>query len=795
MRFFEIHRGGKDMTSKEVKQPTAGNAFFIEERTNFKINLLKNPNYFGTFPGLGNVVKQIEYNTTYEQLTCLGLNPGTGFEAEGTLEAIVQIKLANGYDSGPCGPGSTEWVRFYVEDGSTWTDLGATGVTVYNLPDSTFPVSYAVSINLPHVKKFCTAENVLNVRAILSWEFEPPANQPSFVPVWGNAVNARVQIAPAFFEEVPISSLIGSGLVKIDPVVESSVDLSERLPVKAVQPLSFGDLKDLYTNTKVPAHRYGFADATKLRTKSLEKVIAAASALKGLKITSTNLAIGADLAAILGAIEVPNGDTTYEQLTCAGYNPQTRTLEAVISIKSNDGYSGSLCTAGSYEYVSFFAFFGGVWTALGAAQVNVHDLNSVTPGNPVNYAVVRVSNLTSEVCESLTSIPLRAILSWQIMPSGPDFIPFWGNVFNTYVQPQISAGIQGEHAQLLRVNDVGIIGIQYSVNPQLMGDYLANPTGVFGDCNDADNSPFGGVIAIECDFNPKPSSTFDPITGTVLPGTHPIIYQAFITPPAGPRFQLTNQFGIGVFPTNPPISDPEVVITQQASAPYGPVNGGVATAAYYTYYESADGQVVNPRVAASFLAGGQAEGNYTVEIDGFAWDGLMYQPMAPQSKTFYVYNGYVPGGNAPEDTLSLTSAADCGNIAVGDIITGQYSVTDEFFGIVTVAMTPVTLGGIPIAMPTVYLSNFNDGPESVVYDGANTYGTSGTFTIYTGNYDPNKDPTNNKQPNQIPLPPCGYTIQLWAWDRALVGTLGGTNCEGHYSQEAVGFCLVAPTVG
>jgi hypothetical protein len=776
------------MANNEANLATAGKAAFFEERSNFKANLLKNPNYFGTFPGLGDVVKEIKYNTTYEKLACLGLNPGTGFEAEGTLEAVIHINLPSGYDSGPCGAGSTEWVRFYVEDGATWTDLGATGVTVYNLAGSTFPVSYAVAIDLEHVKKFCTVENVLNVRAILSWEFEPPANQPHFVPVWGNAVDARVQIAPAFFEEVPISSLIGSGLLKIDPVVEASIDVTETLPAKAQQALSFAQLKELYANTSVPLHRFGFADAAKVGAKPLEDVISAANAVKNLTATSTNLSVGADLAAILAAIEGLEGDTTYEQLTCAGYNPQTRTLEAVISIKLNGGYSGSLCTAGSYEYVSFFAFFGGAWNAQGSAQVNVHDLTAVTPGHPVNYAVIRLSNLTTELCESLTAVPLRAILSWQTVPTGPDFIPVWGNVYDTHVQPQINTGIEGENARVLRIGDVGVIGIQSSVNPSLTGDYLANPTGVAEDCNNADDSPFGGTIGIEGAFTLNPAGTFNPVTGMPLPGSHPVLYQAYITPPSGPKFQLTNGFGIGVFPIGAPITNPEVVIPQQAVVTPYPVNGGASTALYYTYYESADGQLVNPRVVAWFAAGGLPEGNYTIEIDGFAWDGLMYQPMSPVSKTFYVYNGYIPGGERPEPTLGLTSAADCGNITVGDVITGFYSVADEFFGSVTIEMTPLNLGATPIAMPTVYLSNFNDGPETVVYDGTNTFGTSGTFTIYTGATDPNKTP-----PTQTPLPPCGYTIQLTATDRALVNT----TCNPHVTQEAVGFCLVAPppTIG
>jgi hypothetical protein len=775
----------KEETSQAATSSSAIDAF-QQERNNFKINLLKNPNYFGTFPGLGSVVKQIQFNTTYEQLNCLGLNPGSGFQAEGTLEAVVQLNQATGYDSGPCGAGSTEWVRFYVKDGNTWTDLGVTGVTVFNLAGSPLPVSYAVSIALPHVKKFCKVENVLNVRAILSWEFGPPANQPNFIPVWGNVVNARVQIAPALFEVVSIESLIESGLVKIDPEVAPSVDLKETLPAKALHPLSYAELKNLYANSKVPAHRYGFTAAKQLVAEPLEKVLAP-GALQAQK----NLAVGAELSAILAAIEISNGDTSFEQLTCAGYNPQTRTLEAVIEIKASAGYNGGLCTPGSYEYVSFYAFFSGAWQALGTAQVNVHDLQSVQTGGPVNYAVLRVSDVTSELCSTLTAVPLRAILSWQTVPAGPDFIPFWGNVFDTHIQPQISDGIQGEHARILRIGDVGIIGIQKSVNPDLAGDYLANPTGVAEDCNNAHDSPFGGTIGIECDFTPKPSGAFDPVNGTVLPGAHPIIYQAFITPPGGSPGQLMNQFGIGVFPINAPIGNPEVVITQKAVPPYGPVNGGALNALYYTYYESADGQLVNPRVVANFLAGGLPEGNYTIEVDGFAWDGALYQPMTPQSRTFYVYNGYVPGGNKPLDTLDLTSAADCGNITTGAQITGQYSVTDEFFGVVTVDLTPVSIGNIPVAMPTVYLSNANNGPDSVIYDGTNTSGTSGTFIIYTGNYDPNKDPHNNKQPNQTPLPACGYTIQLVAWDRALVNT----TCSGHRSDEAVGFCLVAPKAG
>ena len=51
----------------------------------------------------------------------------------------------------------------------------------------------------------------------------------------------------------------------------------------------------------------------------------------------------------------PQGNTTYEQLVCIGYRPQLKRLDGVVQIKQSGGYSGGICTAGSQEYVRFFA--------------------------------------------------------------------------------------------------------------------------------------------------------------------------------------------------------------------------------------------------------------------------------------------------------------------------------------------------------------------------------------------------------------------------------------------------------
>ena len=54
----------------------------------------------------------------------------------------------------------------------------------------------------------------------------------------------------------------------------------------------------------------------------------------------------------------PNdGNTSYEELECVGYNPKLETLVATLRVKKDAGYSGGLCTAGSREYVTFYADF------------------------------------------------------------------------------------------------------------------------------------------------------------------------------------------------------------------------------------------------------------------------------------------------------------------------------------------------------------------------------------------------------------------------------------------------------
>jgi hypothetical protein len=772
---WQCERGAETeefMAQDDTKSAGTAQVALPTERIQFKSLVLGNPNYFGTFSKFGGkVIKAMSGDTAYEQLTCLGLNPGSAI-----LEAVIDIKQSSGYGTNACGTGTIEYVRFFVEDGSGWHDLGLSSVQVFDV-SGPLPLSYAVSVDFTEARKFCFTENIVQVRAILSWEWAPTAGDPGFIPVWGNVLNARVQVAPRLLIEIPISELIAQKTISIDPGILKEVDTAQPLPASPLKPLSFGELKALYANTKVPSHRFGLQLATKISSATIDLALA--------QITPSNVSISSlltadDLAAILAGLAKTSGDTQFEQLTCAGYNPQTRELEGVIQIKQSSGYAGGLCTNGSVEYVSFYAFFGGAWNALGTAQVQVHDLTAASATNPISYAVFQLSNLTSMPCETLAGVPLRAILSWSTPATGPNFIPVWGNVLNTHVQPQITAGVS-EGLELMRIGRVEVSSIDSSTG-------LAMPYPPVADDCVGNSSPFGGAPTVEGAFFPaNADSVFDPVTGMVLAGAKPIIYQAWVTPSGGTRTQLTNGFWIAIYsPTiNPPIGN--VNFFQTTGPAPGPVAGALPGAVYYTYYESG-AQLVDPRALAVFDTSGLPEGNYTIEIDGFAWDtGLsQYVAVLPvQSRLIHVYNGFphdeptepVLGGpivevpeQRPQLFITITApAGDCGDVPVGATISGSYSVTDEFFGSLSLGLVQITVGGIIQPENPVILTVVSPpGSNPVAYDGTNTTGTSGAFTLDTTG-----------------MTPCGYTILLSSWDRALVSD----SCQGHYNQEGVGFCL------
>ena len=184
---------------KETAKPAP--EFEIQlERQHFKTLLAKNPNYFGNLPkSLFGPQVNIVSNTSYEQLTCVGYNPDTTI-----MEATFSIKKTNGYSGNLCTPGSLEYVRFYMDlhDGIGFRDQGSIAVNVHDIPSekdctgkSIFPISYVATLKKKTNKySHCSKPLLPVLRAILSWDFEPPADSPEWRPVWGDVIECEVQL-------------------------------------------------------------------------------------------------------------------------------------------------------------------------------------------------------------------------------------------------------------------------------------------------------------------------------------------------------------------------------------------------------------------------------------------------------------------------------------------------------------------------------------------------------------------------------------------------------------------------
>jgi hypothetical protein len=129
----------------------------------------------------------------------------------------------------------------------------------------------------------------------------------------------------------------------------------------------------------------------------------------------------------------PQGDTAFEQLVCIGYRPQLKRLDGVVRIKQSSGYSGGICTAGSQEYVRFFASTdnGANWTDLGLTSFTVWD---VSGPKPLEFDVSIPVDLAAKCCKDTNLVLIRGILSWEVPPTDPAGPIVWGNGLDVTVQ-------------------------------------------------------------------------------------------------------------------------------------------------------------------------------------------------------------------------------------------------------------------------------------------------------------------------------------------------------------------------
>jgi hypothetical protein len=484
-----------DELKKSVhKAQVSAQQAFAKERGVFKSLLLTNPNYFGNLAeSVFKPVLSIAGNTFYEELGCVGYHP-----QQRRLEAVIYQYQPSGYGSDECGPGTPEFVRFYLsfDHGVTWVDQGMTSLQAYNIPEGTEGskrLEYAVSL-APHMPlRFCVSDLLIQVRAILSWNNPPPANQPNWLPIWGNRRDATILIEP--LRLFPPKDLFEFAKVKLPASIKDLIDLDTPIPAKT-KALTAVELASLYAGKGVPVHRFAF--------KELAAFAASSTALSAENFLSQLPGIQID-PSIIGQLFPTDGDVSFEELKCIGLDPNTPdTLVGVIQVKKDSGYSGGPCTRGSKEYVTFWADFdgnGSFETCLGTADVTVYDVTGTAPQD-VFYAVRLPVDLSPyrQDCHKPKVVRIRAILSWNVpVPCAtPNKVPTWGNREETLINIAPSA-----QAPAGRIAILG--GIPVSM---IDGSGLTTPTAVFATNNQA---PDG--LGRPCPFAARVSVQGSPIAG------------------------------------------------------------------------------------------------------------------------------------------------------------------------------------------------------------------------------------------------------------------------------------------
>ena len=737
-----------------------------------------NPNYFGNLKvSPFEPVKVIKNNTSYEELMCVGFNPH--FER---LETVVHIKRSSGYGGNICSAGTPEYVRFYVDLDNTgdWEDIGMVSFTAYNIPGDK-PLEYDLSITLDAKKKFCFVKNLPKIRAILSWRDPPPADTPDHTPVWGNALEARIQI-----EELKIfiiKDLLKMPNVSIPDEMLNIFDLEKEVDLKAPKKLSIPELAHLYKDKGVPKHRFGFTKINEIMGKSglqLNKIAHENVSLPDeIPLIHPLVDIGFDPIEIPDIIEkfipIPLGDTTYEELKCVGLNTNQDVLAGVIEVKKPNGYLSDLCGAGSDEYVAFWIDWGdgAGWSYVGTTLVNVHDINDM-PGQGLQYSVflpVNLSGRRQPCADGAKVVKVRAILSWEVAPPSwnPHYIPRWGNRKQTLVHITPGPIIEeGDHTPFLSV--VGNMGID-DIDPSTG---LATGTGVMAAFT-ANKSPFGGVITITGHIAFPPNS----FTGGGMSAT-PLKYKIFVrrSLPGEPWQQLNNSFNVKL-------------VNQVGSLFIGPYNHTqkIDPNGYYTYLEDLEGnerRFVEGFVLAKWVTGATMEGIWEIRMEAFdPVTATTYLALNPDS-TQQIIKVRIDN-EWPAPSIDITGythdgvfkpAEACGTFRKGDIIHGTYSFFDDYFGRLSVWAEPTSpaSGGKLCVQPGAILCNAVSTwktPPSISrsYPAVPTTGESGKWALDTSD-----------------MQPCGYIVRIHGHDRAIIDS----GFIGHYGGSSVGFCLLKP---
>ncbi|ADI28948.1 hypothetical protein [Methylotenera versatilis] len=632
-------------------------------RSNFPKLIVGNPNYFGNLSGADFLqpIQQIQGNTHYENLGCLGLQPQFNL-----LKAVVYINQDSGYSGQLCSAGSQEYVRFYLsfDDGVTWIDQGVTSLNVHDVKHEG-RLEYAVEMPVDIKKHSCKKPNQLLARAILSWNVAPPANTPNYTPVWGNVVNAHVLAQPA--QSLVLKDLIDASILK---EVSELVDVELKIPTTHL-PVNYAALERSYNEAQLAPHRFAYP--------LVQEIMAHPSKLSALQVLPKHL-LGEykfDLSKVIEQIANTDGNIDFEELNCIGLQPKATLdqLVGVLKVKKPQGYSGNLCTPGSREYVRFYLDFGSGWQDMGLTSVQVHDISTL-PKDGFNYAVflpVDLSKHRKPCKQGPVYAKMRAILSWSSPPPAntPDYKPVWGNAENTTIMLTPGVVQQGDKPA--------------PIITAVCGQSVAEINSATGTLTNAafSDAPFANSLWISGHIGnaPDASSGAAKLKYRLNYSTDGVIFK-----PVANAFQLRLEQSNGGIWTFPPS------VNQTPSA------GG-----YVEYQEDLVAPVqtfVNLDILGVLHTVGDANPYRWLQIEVI--DSLN-PAISYLSDVIKVRVDNV----APTASIAMDQGS-CSDIKVGDAVTGSYTTADDFFGGVSLAVLG-SPGGVLTKTPSISTSTGETG--------------------------------------------------------------------------------------
>jgi len=728
----------KDLPSEDQPQETAAGKPPLgpeRERKQFRALLLANPNYFGNIKvSPFQPVVKIQLNTTYEELGCVGFQPQFN-----RLDGVVYVKRPFGYGGNICSSGTQEYVRFYLsfDNGATWQDQGLTSFAAYDIPGTTAdkPLEYAVTLQIAPPKKFCTIPNLALVRAILSWNAPPPPNDPNFTPVWGNVHETRIQIDP--LRLFVLGDLLEIFKIKVPLPLAAAVDLKQAVAA-SVQALSASQLQARYKEKGVEPHRFALAE--------IQKLISQPKLSESLMVPGFEGVLpGIDLTDVVGKLFPVDGDTRYEELECIGLNQNPEALVGVLRVKLSSGYSGDPCTAGSKEFVTFWADFNndGIFEAcLGTTSVNVYDIDTLPPEG-LEYSVFLPVDLSAhrQPCEEgPRTVKIRAILSWQVPPpcADPNYVPVWGNREETIIH--IAPGPSVGEDQVPFLSSVGNIPVLFVDANGLITDAVALQTGAhFVD------APFGGRITIAGHIS----------------NAH-----------AGKKYRVMRK----------PHGAPDLAYVPLTNEPDGlhlilntwdMVNGWVQTPiirhadadGYYPHEDYSSNHSIENSIMGVWFSTVAEDGNaYDLRID-LSVDGIPAHDVHSNVVTVLIDN------TDPTVALDidLGVGVECADFNLGVTFTGHYTALDTHFRHFSFVIRPPGPAHGVLPVPPAGSHSVIPAPGLSLIADPGIAG--GLYTLNTTGMDA-----------------CGYALTIEVWDRTNVNS-GQTN---NRNEASVGFCLRAP---